>query len=109
MYPTGGISKFSSELNVSRIKEFLVLINGPLVQVITYILLLKFYPYKNSIHLLKPIHYSILFFNLLPIYPLDDSKFIFITFFIIQKKLYLYNLYFVFHDNYFDIFFAQPF
>ena len=29
LYPTGGISKFTSELNASFIKELLVLLNGP--------------------------------------------------------------------------------
>ena len=74
LYPTGGISKFTSELNTSFIKEFLVLINGPLMQIITYFLLLKFYPYERSFVYLKSVHYSILIFNLLPIYPLDGGK-----------------------------------
>ena len=74
LYPTGGISKFTSELNVSWLKEFLVLINGPLMQYLTYLLLLKIYPYQNSLEFLRAINYSILLFNLLPIYPLDGGK-----------------------------------
>ena len=74
IYPTGGISKFTSNINTSFIKELLVLINGPLLQIVIYLLLSKFYPYQRSITYLKNIHYSILLFNLLPIYPLDGGK-----------------------------------
>ena len=74
LYPTGGISKFTSRINVSWYKELLVLINGPLSQIIIYFLLIRFYPYENSLITLKYIHYSILLFNLLPIYPLDGGK-----------------------------------
>ena len=68
------ISKFTSRINVSWYKELLVLINGPLSQIIIYFLLILFYPYENSLITLKYIHYSILLFNLLPIYPLDGGK-----------------------------------
>ncbi|MBR4619208.1 MAG: hypothetical protein IKO49_07885 [Bacilli bacterium] len=76
LYPTGGISKFTSQINVSWLKELLVLINGPLMQCITYLLLFNYYPYDRSLDFLKYIHYSILLFNLLPIYPLDGGKII---------------------------------
>ncbi|MBP3841055.1 MAG: hypothetical protein IK997_02880 [Bacilli bacterium] len=74
LYPTGGISKFTSELNTSFIKELLVLINGPLMQIIIYFLIKTIYPYQRPLIYLKNIHYSILMFNLLPIYPLDGGK-----------------------------------
>lgn len=74
LYPTGGISKFTSELNTSFTKELLVLINGPIVQIIVYLLIKNIYPYARSLIFLKNIHYSILLFNLLPIYPLDGGK-----------------------------------
>ena len=80
LYPTGGISKFSTEMNVSLFKDFLVLINGPLVQCIVYFLIMKFYPYHNSLFFLKNIHYSIICFNMLPIYPLDGGKLLNIIF-----------------------------
>ena len=80
LYPTGGISKFTGRINVSWYKDLLVLINGPLSQFIIYFILVIFYPYKNSIEILKYIHYSILLFNLLPIYPLDGGKIINILF-----------------------------
>lgn len=52
----------------------LVLINGPLTQCLTYLILIKIYPYSNSLDFLKSIHYTILIFNMLPIYPLDGGK-----------------------------------
>lgn len=72
IYPFGGISKFHIPLNYSIIKEFLILINGPLLQEITKMLLISLFPRYNE--LIVTYHYSILIFNLLPIYPLDGGK-----------------------------------
>ncbi len=72
IYPLGGISKFNMDLNISIIKELLILINGPLFQFIAYFVLLKILPNKKDI--INIYHYSILSFNLLPIYPLDGGK-----------------------------------
>jgi len=72
IYPLGGISKFNMDLNISIKKELLILINGPLFQHIAYIFLLVLMPTKKE--LINTYHYSILMFNLLPIYPLDGGK-----------------------------------
>lgn len=72
IYPLGGISKFNMDLNISIKKELLILINGPLFQFIAYFVLLKILPNKKDI--INIYHYSILSFNLLPIYPLDGGK-----------------------------------
>lgn len=72
IYPYGGISKFRLALNISIVKEFLVLISGPLFQILAFVVLSFFYPEKQSV--IASYHYSILFFNLLPIYPLDGGK-----------------------------------
>ncbi len=74
IYPLGGISKFNMDLNISIKKELLILINGPLFQFIAYLILLKILPTKKEI--ISIYHYSILSFNLLPIYPLDGGKLI---------------------------------
>ncbi len=72
IYPIGGVAKFKLPLNISVIKEFIILISGPLSQFIAYYLLLKVCPrYQDIIELY---HFSILIFNLLPIYPLDGGK-----------------------------------
>ena len=72
IYPLGGISKFNMDLNISIKKELLILINGPIFQHIAYLLLLVLIPTKKD--LINTYHYSILMFNLLPIYPLDGGK-----------------------------------
>ena len=43
IYPLGGISKFDMKLNISPLKEFLVLIAGPITQNIAYILLINIF------------------------------------------------------------------
>jgi len=72
IYPLGGISKFNMDLNISIKKELLILINGPLFQYLAYLILLIIMPNRKEI--INIYHYSILSFNLLPIYPLDGGK-----------------------------------
>ena len=72
IYPFGGIAKFHMPLNYSFIKEFLILINGPLFQEMAKNILIYFFPKYQNIIIMY--HYSILIFNLLPIYPLDGGK-----------------------------------
>lgn len=74
IYPLGGISKFNMPLNIPKYKELLILIAGPLFQFFAYYILLRIMPIKSD--LIKIYHYSILSFNLLPIYPLDGGKLI---------------------------------
>lgn len=59
-------------LNTSIIKEIIILIMGPVFQVLAYFILLKTMP--DQIESIKLYHYSILIFNLLPVYPLDGGK-----------------------------------
>ena len=66
IYPFGGMTKFNQRINSSLLEEFLILIYGPLFQILFY----KIYP--------LPYHEFILLFNLLPIYPLDGSKLLYI-------------------------------
>ena len=77
IYPFGGITKMNNLINTKIEKELLVAIAGVLFQTIYYLIILIIY--KNNIireyiyDLYKTYHYSILFFNLLPIHPLDGS------------------------------------
>lgn len=72
IYPFGGIAKFHMPLNYSIFKELIILLMGPIFQEFAKIFLVKhFYSYENMI---IAYHYSILIFNLLPIYPLDGGK-----------------------------------
>lgn len=72
IYPLGGISKFSTSYNISLVKELIILIFGPLFQILGWFLLIYLFPEKEI--LISTYHYGILFFNLLPIYPLDGGK-----------------------------------
>ncbi len=70
--PFGGLSLFKASLNRAIKEEFLILISGPILQIIFYILASVISPSS----LLTNYHYAILFFNLIPIIPLDGSKLI---------------------------------
>lgn len=72
LYPLGGISKFFLPLNASYKKEFLILISGPIFQQLAKYFLIIILPKEQTI--INIYHYGILFFNLLPIYPLDGGK-----------------------------------
>ncbi len=68
IYPYGGITTFNYPINIPLKCELFILIMGPIFQIIGYSVLKIFY---NNIYLY---HYTLLFFNLLPIYPLDGGK-----------------------------------
>ena len=70
IYPLGGISKFHMMINCNPIKEFMILIMGPIFQNIAFLILSFFF----SKEIVSPYHIGILVFNLLPIYPLDGGK-----------------------------------
>lgn len=67
LYPYGGITSFNYPINIPLKKELLILIMGPLFQIMGYLILKKYYD-------IKVYHYTLLIFNLLPIYPLDGGK-----------------------------------
>lgn len=80
LYPFGCVTSFDHKLNSSNLEEFLILIYGPLFQII-FNMIFKF-----------DISKYILIFNLLPIYPLDGSKFIFM---LCTQIMSYYNSYIV--------------
>ena len=61
-------------LNISPIKELLILLGGPIFQFTALIILNYLFPTKQEI--INYYHYSILLFNLLPVYPLDGGRII---------------------------------
>lgn len=77
-------------LNIPVVKELIIVCMGPVFQFIAYFILLKILPnYKDLIFLY---HYSILIFNLLPVYPLDGGKLVNLIFSIklsFRTSLYL--------------------
>ena len=67
-YPLGGITIFNLPINIPLKKELLILIMGPVFQIIGYYFLRHYFPF------IKLFHYTLLVFNLLPLYPLDGGK-----------------------------------
>ena len=80
IYPFGGITRLNIPINTKISKELMIALSGVIFQSIYYLLIL--FLYKNNIirtyifEIFKNYHYSILFFNLLPIHPLYVSKII---------------------------------
>lgn len=73
LLPFGGLTIFDQPINTSMFSIFIVTLLGPLFQIVFTLLLLNFFSLSNRI-----LYYDflLLFFNLLPIYPLDGSKFL---------------------------------
>ena len=70
--PFGGITIFNEVLSKSIFEEFIILIFGPLFQICFYFFYTHIFGYNEIMALYN---YSLLIFNMLPIYPLDGYKF----------------------------------
>ncbi len=113
VYPFGGCLKFDEMVNKSLKEELFILLGGPATQIlfyffVSYLSIKGFMTHRNFL-LFKSYHYSLLFFNLLPIYPLDGGRLlnilmnyilpfkkgnklvICISFFVILTALYFYK------------------
>ncbi len=71
LLPFGGITIFNEFLSKSLYEEFIILILGPLFQIIFYFLYSYIFGFNVLLH---NYHYALLFFNILPIFPLDGYK-----------------------------------
>ncbi len=73
--PFGGLTIFNNLINTSLFQQFVVTFLGPLFQVLFFLIIRNFFCLSDSV-----IYYNfvLLFFNLLPIYPLDGSKFLYV-------------------------------
>ena len=69
--PFGGLTIFKQKLNTPLKEESIVTLLGPLFQILFYLICTKLF--SDNIILTK-YHYPLLFFNLLPLVPLDGSK-----------------------------------
>ena len=78
IYPYGGITKLDDIIDIDFSKESLISISGIVIQSIYFLLI--YVLYRNQLirdytyNIFYRYHYSMLIFNLIPIYPLDGSK-----------------------------------
>lgn len=95
IYPFGGHSKLNNNLNDPISKELLILIMGPITQILFFVFLIRGNYLSNDHELIRVYHYYLLIFNLLPIYPLDGGKLINLLTSIIYpfKKSLFYTIY----------------
>ena len=68
IYPLGGITKFNTDINKPIVEELLVTLMGPIFQIVLFLFIKRF---DNTLEYYNNL---LLFFNLLPIVPLDGSK-----------------------------------
>ena len=73
--PFGGLTVFNNLINTSLFEQFVVTLMGPLFQVVFYLIISHLFVLSRSV-----VYYNfvLLVFNLLPIYPLDGSKFLYV-------------------------------
>ena len=92
IYPYGGITKIDDIIDIDFNKELLISISGITMQSLYFFVI--YLLYKNYLirdytyNIFCNYHYSMLIFNLIPIYPLDGSKILNI----IVNKLFNFKL-----------------
>ncbi|MEG1558625.1 MAG: site-2 protease family protein [Bacilli bacterium] len=100
IYPFGGITKYNEIININIFKELLVLVAGPLFQVILTIIIYNINKYglinENTYNIFSIINRELFIFNLLPIVPLDGSKLLSIVLqLLLPYKLSLYIIIYI--------------
>ena len=73
--PFGCVTVFNSLINTSLFEQFIVTLMGPIFQIIFYFVISHCFVLDCSVSYLN---FFLLIFNLLPIFPLDGSKFLYV-------------------------------
>lgn len=94
LYPFGGVSKFKNKINIPLKKEFLILIMGPIVQLLFMYFMKDYLPVQYQ-EMFIIYNRNILIFNLLPVYPLDGGRLlnIILAYRLSYRKSFLYSLF----------------
>ena len=78
IYPLGAVIKYNTLININIYKEFLILIMGPLFQIVFFLIILYLFKVSfislDKYLIIKRINYILLSFNLLPIHLLDGGR-----------------------------------
>lgn len=89
LYPFGALTLFEEHFNKPIKEEMLIVLAGPFFQILFYHLFSHF-----DWDYFKEFHYSLLYFNLLPIVPLDGAKIVTLIYQLIFS--YWSSFYFIF-------------
>ena len=93
IYPLGGITKINDKINKPLKEEIIIVLMGPIFQMIYYYVLIKM-----GVQDILLFNLILLLFNLLPIYPLDGGKILNLvfSFFLSYKLSYKITFFFSF-------------
>lgn len=73
LLPFGGLTIFNIFINTSLFEQFIVTLMGPIFQIVFYLFISNVFVLSDTVVFFNMV---LLIFNLLPIYPLDGSKFL---------------------------------
>ena len=86
----GGVTVLEEDLNLCIYKEILLIIMGPVIQILFYLLIYIFYSNGyvsiTTFNKVKLVNQILLGFNLLPILPLDGGKILILLIEVIRRK-----------------------
>ena len=99
IYPFGGMTVLSSMINLDSVKELLIALAGVMMQMLGYLMICYFGRLglirDVTIELFTLYNSRMIFFNLMPIYPLDGGRIL--PIFLLLLYLFWFYFYFCFY------------